>query len=277
MHEPICRFVVTPKAPDVIHIIHFVYETSMGGCTHNRLETAYKLGLVASGSAEVICQGKKESLQPGDLFFSFPAVPYTMETSEDFTYLYVSFMGLRANMLLDRLKINGNHFVFRGFSSLLPLWVDAVQSAQVMPELAAESVLLFTLMKLANTICLEEEVKVNQTARNMLLIKKKIDEEFATSELTVAALAAENGYHEKYISTCFKKYFKMGIQEYITQLRINRACVLMEQGYTSVKDISALCGYSDAMYFSKVFRSKMGMPPRAYIQSRVKEKSAAQP
>ena len=35
-----------------------------------------------------------------------------------------------------------------------------------------------------------------------------------------------------------------------------------------VKDIAALCGYSDAMYFSKVFRKKMDMPPKTYIQTR---------
>ena len=133
--------------------------------------------------------------------------------------------------------------------------------AQVLPEPTAESLLLFTLMKLTNIVCMEAKMINKQTARNMLLIKKKIDEEFASPELTVASLTSVCCYHEKYISTCFKKYFKMGIQEYITQLRINRACVLIEQGYTSVKDISALCAYSDAKYFSKVFRSKMGMPP----------------
>ena len=31
-----------------------------------------------------------------------------------------------------------------------------------------------------------------------------------------------------------------------------------------VKAITALCGYSDAMYFSKVFRMKMDMPPDIY-------------
>jgi len=268
MHEPICRFATTQKAPDVIHIIHFVYETSMGGAHHNRLETAYKLGLVASGSAAVVCNGKKELLRPGDLFFSFPAVPYTLEASPDFTYLYISFIGLRANMLLERLKINSNHFTFRNFASLLPMWIEAVQSAEVMPELAAESMLLYTLMKLANMLQPNTAGETNQTAKNMLLIKKMIDDGYASPDLAVATLARQFGYHEKYVSSSFKKYFKMGIQEYITQLRINRACVLMEQGYSCVKDIAALCGYSDALYFSKVFRSKMGMPPRAYITSR---------
>ena len=268
MHNTICRFAPAGKAPDVIQVIHFVYESSMGSLTQHRFETAYKLCLVVSGNAAVSCYGRKEALQPGDLFFGFPAVPYVLEGSSDFTYLYISYLGLRANMLMDRLKINTEHFVFHGFGELIPVWMDAIRSAVILPELAAESMLLLTLMKLGNTLRIEGDRQIGQTAEAMLLVKKALDDRFSSQSLSLEELAKEFGYHSKYISSTFKKHFKVGIREYLTQLRVNRACVLMDQGYTSVKDIAALCGYSDAMYFSKVFRKKMGISPREYIQSR---------
>ena len=267
MFDTICRFAPAAKAPDVIQIIHFVYESSMGAQTQHRLETAYKLGLVVSGSGSITCYGRKEALQPGDLFFAFPAAPYILEGSADFTYLYISYLGLRANMLMDRLKINPDHAVFHGFEELIPLWMDAIRSSEIMPELGAESMLLLTLMKLGSTLCVAEKQNVSQAAETMLLVKKYIDDGFASAELSVALLAKEFGYHRKYISTTFKKHFKVGIQEYLTQLRINRACLLMEQGYTCIKDIAILCGYNDSMYFSKVFRKKMTLSPREYIHS----------
>lgn len=267
MYDTICRFAPTNKAPDVIQIIHFVYESSMGAQAQHRLETTYKLGLVVTGHGCISCYGKKEILQPGDLFFAFPSAPYVLEGSEDFTYLYISYLGLRANQLLDRLKINTEHFVFHGFDRLISLWMDVIRSSDIMPELGAESMLLLTLMKLGNTLCIADKQDVSQAAETMLLVKKSIDDGFASPELSVALLAKEFGYHRKYISSTFKKHFKVGIQEYLTQLRINRACMLMEQGYTCIKDVAALCGYNDAMYFSKVFRKKMTLSPREYIHS----------
>ena len=268
MYDTICRFAPAEKAPDVIQIIHFVYESSMGSQIQHRLETTYKLGLVVSGRGCISCYGKKETLQSGDLFFAFPSVPYVLEGSEDFTYLYISYLGLRANQLLDRLKINTEHFVFHGFEMLIPAWMDAIRSSDIMPELGSESMLLLTLMKLGNTLCIADKQGVSQTAETMLLVKKAIDDGFASPELSVALLAKEFGYHRTYISSTFKKHFKVGIQEYLTQLRVNRACVLIEQGYSFVKDIATLCGYNDAMYFSKVFRRKMNLSPREYIQNR---------
>lgn len=267
MDNSICRFAPASKAPDVIQIIHFVYESSMGSLIHKGLETAYKTGLVASGSAEITCYGQKALLQPGDLFFAFPATPYTLETSEDFTFLYVSYLGLRANQFLDRLKINPQRFVFPGYETLLPFWWDAIQSAEVLPELAAESVLLHALMKLGNALYPAESSHTTQTTATMLLVKKAIDESFASPELSAKTLSEQFGYHRKYICSTFKKHFKVGIQDYLTQLRVNRACLLMGQGYSCIKDIAALCGYVDPMYFSKVFRKKMGVSPRAYMQT----------
>ena len=34
-----------------------------------------------------------------------------------------------------------------------------------------------------------------------------------------------------------------------------------------VSDIAYLCGYMDPLYFSKVFRKKMGLSPREYMQN----------
>ena len=266
MGESICRFSPPAAAPDVIHIHHFVYEAAMGGVQQQRLESAYKLALVATGTASLLCRGSKRTLQPGDLFFAFPATPYTLEGSEDFTYLYVSFLGLRANMLLDRLGIDFAHCVFSGFSDLLPLWMDAIRSGGTLPELAGESVLLYSLMKLGNTLQAEKDSHPEGAAQAMLQIRKYIDDRFADPELKLSTLAQAFSYHEKYLSCTFKKYFKVGIREYITDLRINHACGLMEQGYTCVKDIAALCGYTDPLYFSKLFRKAMHCSPRQYIK-----------
>jgi YesN/AraC family two-component response regulator len=48
---------------------------------------------------------------------------------------------------------------------------------------------------------------------------------------------------------------------------------MMGHGFTSVNDIAASCGYSDAQYFSKIFKSKMGISPSRYIRDLQTEKT----
>ena len=43
--------------------------------------------------------------------------------------------------------------------------------------------------------------------------------------------------------------------------------LLMEQKHTSVKDIAYLCGFSEQLYFSRVFRKKMGMSRREHMKT----------
>ena len=72
------------------------------------------------------------------------------------------------------------------------------------------------------------------------------------------------GYNAKYLSHFFKKEFGMGFAEYLRLLRINHAVILLENGVTSVKNVAALSGFSDPLYFSRVFTAAIGIPPKEY-------------
>ena len=54
--------------------------------------------------------------------------------------------------------------------------------------------------------------------------------------------------------------------EYLHSVRIQHACTMLHQGFSSVSDVAFRCGYSDAQYFSKVFKNRMGMSPRGYME-----------
>ena len=57
----------------------------------------------------------------------------------------------------------------------------------------------------------------------------------------------------------------MGIAKYLNTIRIQQACMLMEQGVTSIRDLALSCGFKDPLYFSKVFKGKMKVSPKSYI------------
>ena len=262
--ESICRFAPVSTAPDVIQILHFVYETQNQLLPQRRLDSMFRVCLAEKGTATLTCGGKQQAIAPGDVFFTFPATPYSLQGSADFRYYYISFMGIRGGMLLEQLQVNSRRNVFSGLDELLPFWDSALKQAAQRTDLAGESVLLYTLLQISQRVSAEE--KESGFARNVMLVKKYMDDHFADPELSVASISQNFSYNPKYISAAFKKQYKVGMQEYLTGLRINHACALMQQGYTSVNDIAGLCGYGDALYFSKVFRKQMQSNPRQYIK-----------
>lgn len=265
----ICRFVPTKSIEEQIHIINFVYETKHTSKSENKMDACYKMAYVVEGTGTIICRGTKEEVKKGDVFFVFPSAPYTLMGDEAFKYIYISFIGVRGNMIMEQLNSSVRNFVFRNYEEQRVLWLDAVTKCTRFSEFAAQGVLFYMFSKIGNEELQEEEESVNVTDMlyKMKLVKKYIDDHFADSTLSLETISSEFSYNKKYLSSAFKKQFKIGISEYMTTVRINHACVLMEQRYTSVKDIAFLCGFSDQMYFSRVFRKKMGVSPKEHMKT----------
>ena len=89
---------------------------------------------------------------------------------------------------------------------------------------------------------------------------------FTDPDLSMSVIADELKYDPKYLSSVFKKKKGIPYTQYLRELRIKHAIFLMEQGVVSVKNVALLSGFSDALYFSKIFTAAEGISPKAYIQ-----------
>lgn len=268
--DSICKFIPVNHVPDSIQTVNFVYETQIKEVSEPRLSPVYRIHYVTEGTAVIQCGSVKREVKKGDIFFIFPSVPYTIEGDEGFTYLYVSYIGVRANLLMERLNINRRNFVFRDFSEVEDFWYQGILLAGEVMDMISESVLLYTLSKIGDRTQCNHDAEVSNAMDNFLLIKKYIDDNFSDFEFSLDKLSEVFSYNKKYISTMFKKHLKVGIIDYVNTVRINHACALIDQKYTGVGDIALLCGFRDPMYFSKVFKQKTGTSPKDYIKSKHK-------
>ena len=69
----------------------------------------------------------------------------------------------------------------------------------------------------------------------------------------------------EYLCTSFKSITGETIMHYLRRIRIHRAKVLlMETPDTNIREIAALCGFSSASYFGRVFKESTGYTPQGY-------------
>ncbi|UDQ96589.1 AraC family transcriptional regulator [Lentisphaerota bacterium WC36G] len=83
-------------------------------------------------------------------------------------------------------------------------------------------------------------------------------------ELNRQNIASEFAISENYLSRMFKNKGVNRLWDYLTELRIERAKLLLENYKLSVKDIASHCGFTGSSYFCKVFSQKMNCSPLEY-------------
>lgn len=274
--DNICH--VIPKQEDhaPIQIVNFAHETKpernaeLTGKDVLQSIPTYRMHVVTAGKGLLHMDGVVQSIEEGDVFFSFPAMPYRIEAEPGLKYLYISYLGSRANALKEELKLGQSHCVFHGFKKQAPQWKKALKLRPEVINLRCESILLYVFSEIGVQFY-EKKEHVRQEKNAGVLIKKYIDENYSDVELSLEKVGDFLGYHRKYISMAFKDEFAMGFTNYLNSVRVHQACVLMEQGFTNVKEISNLCGFRSQYYFAKIFEDHMNISPKEHLEALGKE------
>lgn len=89
-----------------------------------------------------------------------------------------------------------------------------------------------------------------------------INENF-TEKITTEQLADIAHLSEGYFCNMFKEVTGMTAKEYINDLRIKKAAALISAGGMNVTEAAMYSGFSDANYFSRVFKKRLGFTPNS--------------
>ena len=82
--------------------------------------------------------------------------------------------------------------------------------------------------------------------------------------LSLDSISRQFGYTPQYLSSLFHRDMGMTLQAFLQRLRVEEACRLISSRKLSTTALAQAVGYSDAKYFSKIFRQHKGMSPREY-------------
>ena len=257
MNRNICKF---PQASlhSQLSISCFVMETDAKIMQCSLTLKSNRMILVIRGEGILYFNDHPHPFSSGDLLFGFEGECVRGSDCNDVAYLYVDFGGGRATDLFYRFQIHKGNRIFKGYDGLIPLWRDSLSRAQENTvDLAAESTLLYSFSRLSSPAT-EHSTLVDKVLR-------LTEESFTDSELSIGKIAKELSYNPKYLSHAFKQTMSVSYSEYLRDLRIKYAISLFNEGLDSIKNVSLLSGFSDALYFSNVFKKSVGRSPRDYL------------
>lgn len=82
--------------------------------------------------------------------------------------------------------------------------------------------------------------------------------------LNLEGLAARFAINKNYLSSRFHKEVGVTVTDYINGIRVRRAEDLLGKTALSMQNVAEQCGFSDANYFTRIFKKNMGQSPNEY-------------
>lgn len=84
------------------------------------------------------------------------------------------------------------------------------------------------------------------------------------NDLNTKNLSEKFGYSTEHFCRKFKEATGITPMTYLKIYRLEEALKMLKTGEFSISEISSECGFSDANYFTRCFKSHYGVPPRNY-------------
>jgi two-component system, response regulator YesN len=85
-------------------------------------------------------------------------------------------------------------------------------------------------------------------------------------ELGLERVAERAGMNPQHLSRLFKELFGLRFVEYSTNLRIEAAKAALASEELTVDELCRRLGWTDAAHFTKVFKERTGLTPKAYAR-----------
>lgn len=89
-----------------------------------------------------------------------------------------------------------------------------------------------------------------------------------TEKFTLEQLSKRFGLSTGYICNLFATKYNTTLTCYTTELRMQHASLMIQEGKLTLKNIAYECGYKDYFYFNKVFKGYYGVAPSQYLESK---------
>lgn len=105
-----------------------------------------------------------------------------------------------------------------------------------------------------------------------LQITSCINSNFYDQALSVNSISQTLNLTPAYLCTVFKKDTGKTINQYITNVRVEKAKEYLKSQQAKIYDIARKVGYNDGKYFTKVFTKTVGINPKEYREIHCRDK-----
>ena len=230
----------------------------------------YQLLYVASGKAHFYFGGQEKEVTAGHMVLYQPRQEQKYDYfSKDKPEVYwVHFTGGDVKNILRHFAIPMDENVFYSgtastYAYLFKEMINELQMCKTGYQELLEMYLrqIFLLIQRSRE---EEKPAVSSYLQEEMEHARRYFSEHYNEAISIEDFAQSRGMSVSWFMRNFKQISKVTPMQYILNIRINNAVTLLETTDYNVAEISAIVGYDNPLYFSRIFKKQRGVSPSDY-------------
>ena len=218
----------------------------------------YRFNLIFSlkGSIQIHIDNKTVTLHSGEslLLFPYQNHHYIPEKDSEILWYFIGFE-MKEKRGLESLRYKT--------IKITPYIMDTITqiiNASDNLKVSLVTTILNILLDSGSNSEIEKEILQSDTNTVISQVQKLIYSDLRKN-WTVSMLADEIGVSESFIYKKFKQYIGVSPGKYLSEVKINYACSIIEDGKYNLTEVAHLCGFDTIYTFSRTFKNITGFSP----------------
>ena len=107
----------------------------------------------------------------------------------------------------------------------------------------------------------------SRTMRICRQVKEYIEQNYSDPNLSLISIATKFNLNDTYLSSVYKKFYSIGMMEYLKIVRIERSKELLKEDKYTIEQISEMVGCGNSRTFARNFKSITGVTPKVFAEN----------
>lgn len=214
-------------------------------------------------------------LKKGQFFIIYPEVMsfYQADEEDPWEYYWIGLNGKRLENLLSAIGFHLEHPVgtVNEYGEAKRLMEEIMQANpfDTLSRVRLQGQLYVLLSMLGSgweSTDIEKIEKINKSVEYTKQAIEIIKERYHDVDFLIRDISDQLSLNESYLTSIFRKTTNRTLHDYLIDFRVQKSREYLETTDLSVAEVAEKVGYRNPLSFTRVFKSKMNMSPRAYAK-----------
>ncbi|BDD00806.1 AraC family transcriptional regulator [Persicobacter psychrovividus] len=249
--------------PDPQHPLGYYFSWEKG-----RKLTEYQVLYIARGSGVLEIEDRTINVTEGGVMVIPPNIwhRYRPDKSVGWEEYFVGFSGEFASRFLAHSILEDQFYFNSGTSFTLQHLLDSLMDIAKMESVAFQQIASGLLMQFVGHLIKRERKKTGDFDRTKRIVDqaKIFIQSDQYEEEDLKGFCKERGMSYSFFRKLFKDYTGFSPHQYYLNFKILKAKEMLLSTDYQVKEVAYQLGFSSIYYFSRLFKSKTGVSPKAF-------------
>lgn len=237
--------------------IFYVGQHALTWSVSSHVHKGWELIYCTGGNGTLSFEGGTLPYTEGDVAVIPPMTPHTNTSSDGFTNIHMNLSDTAlTNTKPMLIRADPNGFLLDAFKAAFYYYSEGGIEQPLLP-IYGHLIMAF--------LTKYQPVRHSAAVRQ---IEDDILRHYPDCTYNLNAYLSALPFNEEYLKKMFKKETGMTPLQYLTNRRLENAAAILSTyiGVGNVSETARMCGFSDPLYFSRLFKKKYGVSPRDFAK-----------